>query len=125
MRLAPAPLPVPMCFSLYNTRAPFARKKRWMPLWRASSSPSACTPQPATIFTSAPSPMKKSLYTMSLTSLCVTQAGIYTVSPFVPGFTVMRRPGLSGSESICTCSVERRPAHWPSSRMLYAPLNAP
>ena len=30
-------------------------KKRWIPLWRASSSSSECTPQPATIITSAPS----------------------------------------------------------------------
>lgn len=35
-----------------------------------------CTPQPATIVTSAPAPTKKSLYTRSLTSLWVTQAGM-------------------------------------------------
>ena len=40
---APA-LPVPTCCSRYFTRAPFSRKKRWMPLWRAGSPVSVWTP---------------------------------------------------------------------------------
>ena len=107
-----------MCFSLYTTWAFFSRIKRWMPLCRASSSPSLCTPHPASIITSAPSPTKKSLYTRSSKPAWVTQAGMYTVSPLVPGLMWISSPGAPCFESIWMFSLDWRPAHWPSSRML-------
>ena len=65
-----------------------------MPLCRAGSPLEVCTPQPATMTTSAPAPMKKSLYTRSSTSPWVTQAGMLTLSPTVPGIHPDVQAGL-------------------------------
>ena len=53
----------------------------------------------------------------------VTHAGMYTVSPLVPGLTLMLIPGLSVLDSIVMFSEFFLPAHMLSWRILYAPRN--
>ncbi len=54
---------------------PFSTKNRWIPLWRASSSPSEWTPQPATMVTWRPLHIKIVVYQI-VDIAVVTQAGM-------------------------------------------------
>ena len=75
--------------------------------------------------TSAPSPIKKSLYTKSFTPVSVITTGIWTFSPFVWGFTIISIPGLSSFDFISIFSVECLISATPSFLRLKAPSVSP
>ena len=82
-------------------------------------------PQPATMSTSQSSPMKKSLYTVSVRPVWVITTGMCTDSCLVPGAMWMSMPDLSVLVSMTIWAVLARPSSFPSLRILYAPTGSP
>ena len=68
--------------------------------------------------TSQSSPMKKSLYTVSVRPLSLRTTGMWTLSFLVPGLMMMSMPSLSFLVTMSMWAVVFRAADWPLARML-------
>ena len=89
-----------------------------MPECSEFCTPQLWMPQPATMVTSQSSPIRKSLYTVSVRPLSLSTTGMWTDWFLVPGLMMMSMPSLSSLETMSMLAVVFRAAALPFARML-------